>query len=181
MKWLVPVDLSRTKSYSYEGKTGGVTMATKFTISRILEIAIQKEIESQHLYTELSQKVTNDAVKDALRQLTQQEQRHQNILEQYRQGELKAGVLSQGQVIDRKIAEHFDQPEVSPDMQLKDVFLLAANREMHSHELYRALAKLHPTGETKRLLEELASQELEHKQKVEFLYTKVAFPQTDGG
>ena len=181
MKWLVTVDLSRAESYSYEGKTGGVTMGTKFNINRILEIAIQKEIESQHLYTELSQKMSNDAARDALRQLTQQEQRHQNILEQYQQGELKAGVLSQGQVIDYKIAEHFDQPEVSPDMQLKDVFLLAANREMHSHKLYLALAGLHPPGEVKRLLEELASQELEHKKKVEFLYTEVAFPQTDGG
>ena len=181
MKWLVPVDVSRAESYSYEGKTGGVTVATKFTISRILEIAIQKEIESQHLYAELSQKVTNDAAKDALRHLTQQEQRHQNILEQYRQGELKAGVLGQGQVIDGKIAEHFDQTEVSPDMPLKDVFLLAANREMHSHDLYRALAELHPPGDTKRLLEELASQELEHKRKMEFLYTEMAFPQTDGG
>ena len=28
---------------------------------------------------------------------------------------------------------------------------------------------------------ELASQELEHNQKAEFLYTEVAFPQTDGG
>ena len=156
-------------------------MTTKFTINRILEIAIQKEIESQHLYTELSQRVTNDAAKDTLRKLSQQEQRHQNILEQYRQGELKAGILGQGQVIDYRIAEHFDQPEVSSDMQLKDIFLLAANREMHSHKLYLALAELHPPGEVKRLLEELASQELEHKQKVEFLYTEVAFPQTDGG
>jgi len=156
-------------------------MAKGFTIGRILEIAIQKEIESQNLYAKLSQKVTNDAAKDTLRQLTQQEHRHQNILEQYRQGELKAGVLSQEQVIDRKIAEHFDQPEISPHMQLKDVFLLAANREMYSHRLYFTLASLHPVGEAKRLLEDLASQELEHKQKVEFLYTEVAFPQTDGG
>ncbi len=33
----------------------------------------------------------------------------------------------------------------------------------------------------KSLLERLASQELEHKQRVEFLYTEVAFPQTNGG
>jgi rubrerythrin len=156
-------------------------MVTKFTVNRILEIAIQKEIESQHLYNELSQKVTNDAAKDTIRQLSQQEQRHQIVLEQYRQGELKEGILSGGQVIDYKITEHFDQPEISPDMQLKDIFLLAANREMHSHELYFALAGLHPAGETKRLLEELASQELEHKRKMEFLYTEIAFPQTDGG
>ncbi len=35
--------------------------------------------------------------------------------------------------------------------------------------------------EVKRLLERLASQELEHKQRVEFLYAEVAFPQTNGG
>jgi rubrerythrin len=156
-------------------------MAAQFTLKEILERAIQKEIESQRLYSDLSQKMTNGAAKDALRQLSQQEQGHRNMLEQYQRGELKAGTLSQEQVIDYKIAEHFDQPEISSDMELKDVFLLAANREMHSHELYLALAGLHPPGDAKRLLEELASQELEHKQKVEFLYTEVAFPQTDGG
>ena len=80
-----------------------------------------------------------------------------------------------------QIAEHLNQPEIAPDMQLKDVFLPAANREMHSHELYLALAGIHPPGEVKRLLEGLALQELEHKQRVEFLYTEVAFPQTAGG
>lgn len=33
--------------------------------------------------------------------------------------------------------------------------------------------------EVKRLLERLASQEREHKQRIEFLYTEVAFPQTN--
>ena len=156
-------------------------MATQFSLKEILEKAIQKEIESQRLYIDLSQKMTNDAAKDALMQLSQQEQGHQMHLEKYLRGELKAGMLSRKQIIDYRIAEHLDQPEVSPDMQIKDVFLLAANRELHSHELYLALAGLHPPGEAKRLLKKLASQELEHKQRVEFLYTEVAFPQTDGG
>ena len=66
-------------------------------------------------------------------------------------------------------------------MKLQDVFLLAANREMASHTFYLSLAQIHPAGDAKRLLEELAAQELEHKQRVEFLYTEVAFPQTNGG
>ena len=66
-------------------------------------------------------------------------------------------------------------------MKLQEVFLLAANREMASHDFYQSLAQIHPPGEVQRLLEELAAQELEHKQRVEFLYTEVAFPQTDGG
>ena len=82
---------------------------------------------------------------------------------------------------DYRIAEKLDQPEISPDMKLRDTFLLAANREKASHEFYLNLAQLHPAGEVRRLLEELAAQELGHKQRVEFLYTEVAFPQTDGG
>ncbi|GAI40314.1 unnamed protein product, partial [marine sediment metagenome] len=46
---------------------------------------------------------------------------------------------------------------------------------------YLSLAQIHPTGKVKRLIEGLAAQELEHKQRVEFLYTEVAFPQTNGG
>jgi rubrerythrin len=178
---VIRVDLVCTESYSYEGKTGGVVMATQCTLNHILEMAMQMEIESQHMYSELGRQVTGDAPKDVLRQLVRQEQRHQRVLEQYQRGDLKAGTLSQAQVVDYKIAEHFDQPEISPDMGLKDLFLLAANREMRSHEFYVVFAGLHPAGEAKSLLEELAFQELEHKHKMEDLYTQVAFPQTAGG
>ena len=156
-------------------------MVTQLTLEEDLQKAIQKQIESQHLYSDLSQKITDEATRDAFQELARQEHGHQQLLEQYLRGELKGGTLSRGQVIDYKIAERLDQPAISPDMKLKDVFLLAANRERASHEFYLSLAQIHPAGEVKRLLEELASQELEHKQKTEFLYTEVAFPQTDGG
>jgi rubrerythrin len=156
-------------------------MATQFTLNDILGKAIQKEIGSRLLYIDLSQKMKDQVAKDAFQELAQQEQGHQNLLEQYLRGELKGGTLSRGQIVDYKIAEYIDQPEISPDMKLKDVFLLAANREKVSHEFYLGLASIHPAGEAKRLLEELALQELKHKQKVEFLYSEVAFPQTDGG
>jgi len=156
-------------------------MATQFTLNDILGKAIQKEIGSRLLYIDLSQKMKDQVAKDAFQELAQQEQGHQNLLEQYLRGELKGGKLSRGQIVDYKIAEYIDQPEISPDMKLKDVFLLAANREKVSHEFYLGLASIHPAGEAKRLLEELALQELKHKQKVEFLYSEVAFPQTDGG
>ena len=77
--------------------------------------------------------------------------------------------------------EHFDEPEVSPQMDLKDVFMLAADREKAAHEFYLGLAGIHPDGAVKDLLENLAAQEMSHKHKVEFLFTEVAFPQTDGG
>ena len=156
-------------------------MVSQLTVRKVLEKAIQKEIESQQLYRNLSQKMTDEAAKDAFRELTRQEQGHQALLEKYLRGELKEGALKREQVLDYKIAEHLEQPEISLRMELKDVFLLAANREKASHEFYLSLAGVHSSGQVKRLLEELASQELEHKQRVEFLYTETAFPQTDGG
>ena len=156
-------------------------MVNQLTVQRILEKAIQKEVESQHLYRDLSQKMTDEATKDAFRQLSQEEQEHENLLRKYLRGELREGALKREQVLDYKIAEYLEQPEISPGMKLKDVFLLAANREKASHEFYLSLAGVHPPGQVKRLLNQLASQELGHKQKVEYLYTEVAFPQTDGG
>ena len=155
-------------------------MATQLTLKEVLGKAIRKEVESRLLYTDLSQKVSDAAAKDAFQKLARQEQGHQSFLEQYLRGELKEGTLSSGYAVDYKFAEKLDQPEISPDMTLKDTFLLAANREKASHEFYLSLAQIHPAGEVRRLIEELAAQELKHKQRVEFLYAEVAFPQTDG-
>jgi rubrerythrin len=156
-------------------------MVSEFTLGKILARAIQKEIESQTLYSTLSNRVKNKYASAALRDLAKYEKEHQLMLERYRRGELKEGALSSSHVVDYKIAEHLEQPEISSKMSLKEVFLLAANREKASHALYLGLAEIHPQGEVRRMFERLAAQELEHKQKMEYLYTEVAFPQTDGG
>ena len=156
-------------------------MTTKLTVESVLAKAIEKEIEAQHLYQGLSQQMTDASVKDAFSQLSQEEKRHEEILRKYQRGELGDGGLKKEDVLDYKIAEYLDQPAVTPDMALKDIFLLAANREKASYDFYVGLAAAHPEGGVRELLEQLAAHELEHKRRVEFLYTEVAFPQTDGG
>jgi rubrerythrin len=156
-------------------------MATRLTVQTVLKKAIEKEIEAQHLYQDLSQKMTNAVARDAFIQLSGEEKGHEELLKKYLRGRIGAGRLKKDRVLDYKIAEYLDQPEITPDMALKDVFLLAANREKASHDFYVHLAAVHPSGGVKRLLEQLADQELEHKHKVEFLYNEVAFPQTEGG
>jgi rubrerythrin len=156
-------------------------MADITTIENVLEKAIQKEIEAQELYSNLQGTIKNEAARDILQQLVKVEKKHEELLKRYQRGELGEGTLEAGHVIDYKIAEHLEQPEISPEMKLDEVLLLAANRERASYEFYVMLAGAHPLGPVKTLLEDLASQELEHKQKVEYLYNEVAFPQTSGG
>jgi rubrerythrin len=158
-----------------------MSMTNQMTLKEVLEQAIQKEIMSRFLYIGLRQRVNKQASRDAFQSLAEQEELHQRILEDYLHGKLKEGSLSSGLVVDYKIAENLDQPEISPTMDMKDVFLAAASKEKASHDLYTCLAEIHPNGHVKHLLEELANQELEHKNRLENLYNEVAFPQTDGG
>ena len=156
-------------------------MANTMTIEDVLEKAIEKEIEAQQLYSNLLETIENEAAQDILKQLIKVEKKHEELLRRYQRGELGEGALEAGHVIDYKITEYLKQPEISPDMKLDEVLLLASNREKVSYEFYVMLAGVHPMGPVKTLLEDLASQELEHKQKVEYLYNEVAFPQTSGG
>jgi rubrerythrin len=156
-------------------------MATQFTLHEVLEAAIQKEIMSRFLYVSLRQRVKNQASKDAFQDLADQEEVHQRVLEDYLHGRIREGTLNDNLVVDYKIADCLDQPEISPTMALQDVFLLAAKKEQAAHDLYLGLSEIHPTGHVKSLLQNLASQEKEHKNRVESLYVEAAFPQTDGG
>lgn len=154
---------------------------SRLTLKEILQKAIEKEIASQLLYSDLGRRTPDKIAKDTFKELTKQEEGHQQLLEKYQRGELKGGALRAGQVIDYKIAEATGQTEITPEMTLKEIFLVAANREKSAHEAYLALAAAHPAGRVKTVIEDLASQELTHKHRLEFLYTEVAFPQTAGG
>jgi rubrerythrin len=151
------------------------------TLEWVLRKAIQKEVASWLLYNNLSRKLEQPAAREACRNLALKEKEHERRLGQYLDGEIESGALDGCQVLDYKIAEHLEQPSVYPDMKPADVFLLAARREKAAHDLYQALAQLHPPGKARDLLEELACEEMEHKNQVELLYNEVAFPQTDGG
>jgi rubrerythrin len=156
-------------------------MEGAITIADVLRLGVQREMESQHLYADLVRKMTEPAARFAFSTLLQQEQRHQEILENYLAGGIGEGALEIGTIIDYHIAQHMEKPVVTAEMSLPDIFLLAANREKQANEFYSSLAAAHPPGQTRRLMEKLASEELGHKLKVETIYTEVAFPQTDGG
>jgi rubrerythrin len=156
-------------------------MVSSLTLWEVLQAAIQKEIMSRFLYTGLRQRVRNPSAREAFKALADQEEVHQQVLEDYLHGKLKEGSLSSGLVVDYKIADCLEQPEISPTMELKEVFLVAAQKEKAAHDLYFNLAAIHPNGQIKHLLEDLAGQEMEHKNRVEALYSEVAYPQTDGG
>lgn len=146
-----------------------------------IDIAIQREEEAHDFYMDLFKKVQDSAARDALQLLAGEELKHKAFLENYRNGGYPKDALRMNQPIDYKIAEHMDKPDIEGNIESKDVYLIAAHRERSSYDFYTALAGLHPEGELKDMFRKIASEELRHKEKVEYLYSNTAFPQTDGG
>jgi rubrerythrin len=144
----------------------------------IIERAIKNEEEAYDFYMELSRIVEEPNAKDTLLFLAQEEKGHKEFLLKYRQSGFAGEVPK---TVDYKIAEHLTKPDIAKDIHTKDVYLIAANREINAHHFYLGLAGLHPDGEVRRMLLRMADEELKHKEKMEYLYANTAFPQTAGG
>lgn len=145
----------------------------QWTIKEVLSRAIQKEIQARLLYLSLSVRVKDKTVSKTLYEMALVEQGHQERLESYLRGDIKVGGLKAGQVVDLKIVEDEGQLVVSADMTVAEVLLMAAGWERDANKFYLELAQIHPPGQVKTLLEELALQELEHKRLVETLYKQL--------
>ena len=146
-----------------------------------IDIAIRREIEAFDFYRGLIDRVEDQSARYALEQLAAEEKKHREFLEAYKAGKLGDQALRLTQVIDYKIAEHLEKPDIKKSLESKDVYLVAAFREQNSYSFYAGLAAVHPEGGVKDMLLRMANEELRHKEKVEYLYTNTAFPQTDGG
>jgi len=150
-------------------------------LETVLNQAIKNEEEAFHFYMDLGNKVQDSEAKDTLRFLAREEEKHKDYLIRYCNGLFKENTLGMGVAVNGEIAEHLYKPDIQKDMSSKDIYLVAANRELNSHRFYLGLAEIHPAGEVKDLLLKMATEELKHKEKMEYLYVNTAFPQTAGG
>jgi rubrerythrin len=144
----------------------------------IIERAIKSEQEAYDFYIGLARLVEDREAKDTLEFLAREEKGHKEYLQKYR-AEGFAGDVRKA--VDYKIAEHLTKPDIQKDIHSKDVYLIAANRELNAHNFYKGLAEIHPAGEIREMLFQMAAEELKHKEKMEYLYANTAFTQTAGG
>lgn len=151
------------------------------TMEEILKLAINREQEAFFFYSDLLESATEEPVKQALQWMAEEELRHRRFLVRYRDGQLGKDALDMRETVDYRIAEYLDAPEEEDIGDQKDVYLVAAHRELNSHQFYKELSGLHHAGELREVLLKMANEELKHKEKMEYLYANSAFPQTAGG
>jgi rubrerythrin len=151
------------------------------TIADIIDRAIQREDEAYDFYMDIYHKVQDASVKDTVEFIAKEEIKHKEFLVGYRAGNYGSNSLRMADVVDYKIAEYLEEPEIDADSSREDVYLIASHREARSHLFYTELAGMHADSELKTMLLKMANEELKHKEKMEYLYSNAAFPQTSGG
>jgi len=151
------------------------------TIADAIDIAITREEEAYDFYMDIHSKVQDAGVRDTVEFIAGEEKKHKAFLVSYRDGNFGSESLRMADVIDYKVAEYLEEPEISKESGSEDVYLIAAHREGRSYQFYSELANMHSDGELKTMLTKMANEELKHKEKMEYLYSNAAFPQTSGG
>ena len=151
------------------------------TLEEVIDLAIQREQDAYFFYRDIMDILEDRDVINTLEWIANEEIKHRKFLIDYRNGKYGDAALRLADVVAYKVAEHVEKPEISPRMDSIDVFLVASHRELASHAFYAELAELHADSEISEVLNRIANEELKHKEKMEYLYTNTAFPQTSGG
>ena len=150
-------------------------------VEEVIDLAIQREQDAYFFYKDIAELIKEKDVIDTLEWIANEEFKHRKFLRDYKNGKYGKAALRLTDVMDYGIAEHVAAPEISPRMDSAEVFALAAHRELASYTFYTELAKLHTDRTVADLLTRIANEERKHKEKMEYLYSNTAFPQTAGG
>ena len=140
-----------------------------------MEFAIGQERFAQVFYRDAAKALTNSFLKEMFSQLAKEEEKHEKLLTEI----LEKGVAKEyfHKVIDYKVAETVEVPRVANDMKPADAFALAMKNEEEAMNLYASLAGACSDPDEKRVFEDLANMERQHKLKMENAFVNIAYPE----
>ena len=150
-------------------------------LSEVIDLAIQREEEAFDFYMDIVSKLEDSSIKDTIEFIANEEKKHKAFLVNYRKGDYGPDALRMSDIVDYKISQYLEEPEITNETKREDIYLIAAHRELRSHQFYTKMANMHEATNIKDMLLKMANEELKHKEKMEYLYANTAFPQTAGG
>jgi len=143
-------------------------------LEAIIKSAITQEEMSHAFYRRLAGLVSHPETKDTLEYLAKEELEHKAFLQSCF---TPHGCTLAGEAQNVHLAEMLEAPAIGSDLSPKEALVIAAKREEGAYHFYQALAALQPPGEIQAFLNKMAKVELQHKEKVEYLYDNAAFPE----
>ena len=143
------------------------------TLRDLLDIAIQQEVDSQKLYRFGMEIVKDKKAQEFLKQLAEEEVRHENTLINIKETELyDLDVPVNDESVFPQIQESHgeNQAELNENLTIEDILEIALKREFAAGKVFAAAAKAAKDRELITLFENLAKEEEIHHRRVEKEY-----------
>ncbi len=148
---------------------------SKMNWHQAIEIAINREIEAASTYQRLAERVKDPAVKELLIDLTKEEEKHRERLENLDWTSIKEESLLEPQ--DLGLTDNLLAESLSPEMGIQDLLIKAAQKEKQAATFYAALAMAAKSSRLKRFFRFLEKQEKSHKLRLELEYERLFLPE----
>lgn len=143
---------------------------------QVISEAVDGEIAARAFYEQVALRIKDPYLKELFGNFAKEEARHEQLLTDIlNRQEMDAAYFDFHK--DFKVAETIDMPEVNPDMDLKSAIAIAMKNEEIAMKKYSALAENCEDDGLKRVFQDLAAMEREHKFKMEEYFVDVAYPE----
>ena len=141
-------------------------------LKAVIDFAIQKEEEAAELYESASKEESMSGAKDMLLEFSNEEKKHQAMLEKFGTEGIDKSVASYKLkwIPDLKRSDYVIELEYKAGMGYKDLLMLAMKQEEKALKLYNNLLKQAEGEESKKLFQFLCQEEANHKLKLETMY-----------
>ena len=144
----------------------------KESIKKIIDFAIDRELEAVDFYKELQELVKFQSQKNMLLELQHMEEGHVTTLENILKEKIE-NIQLKDEIKDLKISDYLVEKEPSNNMNYQDILIIAMKREENSTKLYKDLAEKVSDEQIKKVLIRLSQEEAAHKLRFEKLYDEV--------
>ncbi len=147
----------------------------KWTLVKVLKLAISMEEESIKLYTSAQKKDFSPGSSQFLQELVAEEEKHKKKISDVIKDTSKIKEIGQSEdlVQDLKIVDYLKDVSISEDADYQQILIYAAKREKTTHDFYVELARKYRTNHIGIVFSKLAQEELKHKYKLEKEYDDV--------
>lgn len=144
-------------------------------LKEILDTATQFETDAYEFYSHAVDMVKDPSAKELLREFASIELKHKEKLENFDLSKIEEEHHTIKETHDLKISQYLLDKEIAPDSTIQDIMIHAMKREQKAYEFYDRMLKVVTSIEVKNLFEELAAEELKHKERIETEYDDVIY------
>lgn len=138
------------------------------TFQDAIDFAKEKENAAIHFYESARQAARNPGSKVMFEEMAGEERRHLKFLEELKEEEIESFPVEKIQ--DLKISQMTEDVPFSPDLDYRQILIVAMKKEEQAHLMYADLATMTADARVAKLFQVLAEEEAKHKLKLESEY-----------